>query len=548
MLNARLGTLPASPPQPITGSPSTQPRSPSGAYAPPALPNSFNVHNNNQGVLVSNYTTTQAGAPIASDEFSLTNGPDGITALHDRFLVEKLASFNRERVPERNPHAKGGGAFGEFTVTEDVSKYTKAAVFQPGATSETLLRFSSVAGEQGSPDTWRDVRGFALRFYTTEGNYDVVGNNTPVFFLRDGMKFPDFIHSQKRMGATGLRNADAQWDFWTLSPESAHQVTYLMGDRGISKSWRHLNGYGSHTYQWINAEGERFWVQYHFKSRLGVELMEAAEAERIAGADADYYRRDLFEAIANGDYPTWDVSVQVMPYEDAKTYRFNPFDMTKTWSHQDYPLIPVGHFTLNRNPRNFFAEIEQAAFSPSNLVPGIDISPDKMLMARVFAYPDAQRNRIGANYNQLPVNQPHASEARNYQHEGQMQYQFNAETVPVYVPNSFGTPVADPAVAGEGGWESDGELIRAAQTLHSEDDDFGQAGTLYREVFTDESKARFHETLIGQYSALTIDVIKARFIWYWTSVDSTLGATIAAAVGHGDQTANEAAEPVGTAV
>lgn len=453
-----------------------------------------------------NYTTTQSGAPLASDAHSLTTGPDGVTALHDFALVEKLASFNRERVPERNPHAKGGGAFGEFTVTEDVSKYTRAAVFQPGSSSEVLLRFSSVAGEQGSPDTWRDVRGYSLRFYTSEGNYDVVGNNTPIFFLRDAMKFPDFIHSQKRLGASGLRDADMQWDFWTLSPETAHQVTYLMGDRGLSKSWRHLNGYGSHTYQWINAEGERFWIQYHFKSRLGVEHMSAEDAEKIAGADADYYRRDLFDSIDKGDFPTWDVFVQIMPYDEAKTYRFNPFDITKTWSHKDYPLVKVGHYTLNRNPQNFFAEIEQAAFSPGNLVPGIGISPDKMLMARVFSYPDAQRARIGTNYNELPVNRPHATEVNNYQHEGNMRFYYPDASARVYTPNSYGGPEADPARAAEGSWANDGELVRAAQTLHSEDDDFGQAGTLYREVFDDGAKARITETLVGQYNALTVQL------------------------------------------
>jgi len=300
------------------------------------------------------FSTSQSGAPIASNEYSLTTGPDGVTALHDHVLVEKLASFNRERVPERNPHAKGGGAFGEFVVTEDVSGYTRAAVFQPGTTTEMLLRFSTVAGEQGSPDTWRDVRGYALRFYTTEGNYDIVGNNTPVFFIRDAMKFPDFIHSQKRLAGSALRDADMQWDFWTLSPESAHQVTYLMGDRGLSKSWRHLNGYGSHTYQWINAAGDRFWVQYHFKSRQGVERLDADEAERLAGTDADYYRRDLHDAIERGESPIWDVFVQVMPYHEANSYRFNPFDITKVWPHADYPLIKVGHYTLNRNPQNFF--------------------------------------------------------------------------------------------------------------------------------------------------------------------------------------------------
>ena len=478
------------------------------------------------------HTTTQSGAPLDSDAHSLTTGPDGVTALHDNALVEKLAAFNRERVPERNPHAKGGGAFGEFEVTEDVSKYTRAAVFQPGATSEMLLRFSSVAGEQGSPDTWRDVRGYALRFYTTEGNYDIVGNNTPVFFIRDAMKFPDFIHSQKRLGGSGLRDADMQWDFWTLSPESAHQVTYLMGDRGLSRSWRELNGYSSHTYQWINAEGERFWVQYHFTSRQGVHNIDADVAEKLAGSDADHYRRDLHDSIEHGEFPIWDVFVQIMPYEEAKSYRFNPFDITKVWPHADYPLVKVGHYTLNRNPGNFFAEIEQAAFSPANLVPGIGISPDKMLMARIFAYADAQRARIGTNYNQLPVNQPHAGEVSNYQHEGNMRYQFSDATARTYAPNSYGGPEADPALASEGSWDTDGALIRAAATLHAEDDDFGQAGTLYRKVYDDGAKARLLQTLVGQYNSLTVERIQERFLWYWTSVDTDLGAKLVTAVKH----------------
>ena len=477
------------------------------------------------------FSTSQTGAPIPSDQHSLTTGPDGITALHDRFLVEKLASFNRERVPERNPHAKGGGAFGEFVVTEDVSRYTKAAVFQPGSKVETLLRFSSVAGEQGSPDTWRDVRGFAVRFYTPEGNYDIVGNNTPVFFIRDAIKFPDFIHSQKRRGDNGLRDADMQWDFWTSSPESAHQVTYLMGDRGLPRSWRHMNGYGSHTFSWMNASGERFWVKYHFKSRQGVEPMSAEEAERLAGSDADHYRRDLWQAIDRGEHPVWDLYVQVMPYEEGKTYRINPFDVTKVLPHADYPLIKVGELTLNRNPQNFFTDIEQAAFSPSNLVPGIGISPDKMLMGRVFAYPDAQRYRIGPNYNQLPVNQPHAAEVRNYQHEGPMRYFANPAGTPVHGSNSFGPWAPEEERAGEVGWETDGELVRAAQTLRADDDDFSQAGTLYREVFDEAAKARFHDTLVGQYEALTFDSIKERFLQYWTNVDAELGATLRARVG-----------------
>ncbi|MCC3281275.1 MULTISPECIES: catalase [Arthrobacter] len=495
---------------------------------------------------MSNFTTTQTGTPVASDEHSLSHGADGAVVLHDRYLVEKLAQFNRERIPERIVHAKGGGAFGEFTVTEDVSKYTRAAVFQPGTTTETVQRFSSVAGEMGSPDTWRDVRGFALRFYSSEGNYDIVGNNTPVFFIRDGIKFPDFIHSQKRLPGSGLRDADMQWDFWTNSPESAHQVTYLMGDRGLPRSWREMPGFGSHTYQWINAAGERFWVKYHFVSNQGNVEMTGAEAEKIAGADADYYRRDLYENIAAGNFPSWDLFVQVMPYEDAKTYRFNPFDLTKVWPHADYPLIKVGTHTLNRNPENFFAQIEQVALSPANLVPGIAASPDKMLMARIFSYPDAQRYRVGTNYNQLPVNAPKAP-VNNYSQDGYGRFAFNSPETPVYAPNTLGGPVADPALAGEGTWENDGALVRSAATLHSEDSDFGQAGTLYREVFDDAAKARFLETITGAVSGVQRPHIREAAIQYWTNVDAGLGAKLRASLAAGETTANEQAEYVGVA-
>ena len=495
--------------------------------------------------MTDSYTTSQTGSPVASDAHSLAAGADGAIALHDRYLVEKLAHFSRERIPERIVHAKGGGAFGEFTVTGDVSAYTKAAVFQPGTTTETLQRFSSVAGEQGSPDTWRDVRGFSVKLYTTEGNYDIVGNNTPVFFIRDGIKFPDFIHSQKRLPGSGLRDADLQWDFWTLSPESAHQVTYLMGDRGIPRSWRHMPGYGSHTYQWINAAGEHFWVKYHFHSQQGNALIEGAEAELIAGADADYYRRDLYEAIERAEFPSWKVSVQVMPYDDAKTYRFNPFDLTKIWPHSDYPLIELGTHTLNRNPENFFAQIEQAAFSPANTVPGIDISPDKMLMARVFSYPDAQRYRVGTNYNELPVNAPVAP-VHSYTQDGAGRHGFKPATAPDYAPNSFGGPVADPARAGEGSWESDGALIRAAATLHAEDDDFGQAGSLYRDVFDEDSQVRFLETISGAVGGVKSVEIRERAIQYWTNVDAGLGAALRVKLAGPAETANESAEPVGT--
>jgi len=477
------------------------------------------------------YTTTQAGNPVVSDDHSLTVGADGSTVLHDRYLVEKLAQFNRERVPERIVHAKGGGAFGEFVVTGDVSAYTCAKLFQPGAKCEMVARFSSVAGEQGSPDTWRDVRGFALKFYTEDGNYDIVGNNTPVFFIKDAMKFPDFIHSQKRLPDSGLRDADMQWDFWTLSPETAHQVTYLMGDRGLPATWREMQGYGSHTFQWINAAGERFWVKYHMLSRQGTRSIDNAEAEQIAGANADFYRQDLFDAIARGDFPVWDLKVQVMPYAEAKDYRFNPFDLTKVWPHSDYPLIEVGHFTLNRNPQNFFAEIEQSAFSPANMVPGTDISPDKMLMARVFSYPDAQRYRVGTNYQQIPVNAPHAAQVHTYTQDGAQRHHFDDPAKPVYAPNSFGGPVADPKLAREGSWESDGELVHVEASLHSEDSDFGQAGTMYREVFSPDAKARFLATLTGQGQSLTKDVVKTNFIQYWTNVDAGLGAQLAKALG-----------------
>ncbi|MGY2745319.1 catalase [Pseudarthrobacter sp. O4] len=493
-------------------------------------------------------STTQSGAPVASDAHSQTTGADGAIILTDHYLIEKLAQFNRERVPERVVHAKGGGAFGTFTTTEDVSKYTKAALFQPGVETDMLIRFSSVAGEAGSPDTWRDPRGFAVKFYTTEGNYDLVGNNTPVFFIRDGIKFPDFIHSQKRLPGTHLRDADMQWDFWTLSPESAHQVTWLMGDRGLPASWREMQGYGSHTYQWINAAGERFWVKYHFKSNQGVKSMTGDEAEALAGADGDFYIRDLQENIADGNFPSWDLHVQVMPYEDAKTYRFNPFDLTKVWPHSDYPLIKVGTMELNKNPENYFAQIEQATFAPSNFVPGIAASPDKMLQARIFSYADAHRYRVGTNHAQLPVNLP-KSQVNNYSQDGAGRYHFNAPSVPVYTPNSLGGPAAVEPQNAAGGWENDGALTLSAHSLHAEDGDFGQAGTLYREVFNDGEKARLLETVTGAVSGVKNADIKERAIQYWTNVDAEFGAKLRAnlgAVGAGVVTSDaEAANKIG---
>ena len=365
---------------------------------------------------------TGNGAPAPSDRNSLTLGPDGPILLHDHHLVEQMAHFNRERVPERNVHAKGAGAFGSFEVTGDISEYTRAAVLQPGAKTDVLARFSTVAGEQGSPDTWRDPRGFALKFYTDEGNWDLVGNNTPVFFVRDTMKFAHFIRSQKRRGGNGLRDNDMQWDFWTLNPESAHQVTYLMGDRGIPRSWRHMNGYGSHTFLLYTEAGKKTWVKFHFHSDQGVEHLTQEDANRIAGDDSDFHRRDLHESIEAGEHPSWTLKVQLMPYDEARDYRFNPFDLTKTWSHTDYPLVEVGKLTLDRNPENFFAQIEQAAFEPSAVVPGIGFSPDKMLLGRVFSYADAHRYRIGPNYQQLPVNRHRVEGAYTYQFDGPMAY------------------------------------------------------------------------------------------------------------------------------
>ncbi|HLS15506.1 MAG TPA: catalase [Beutenbergiaceae bacterium] len=476
-----------------------------------------------------NATTNNSGAPVASDAHSLSVGNEGPIALHDHYLVEKLAQFNRERVPERVVHAKGGGAFGRFVTTEDVSAYTKAALFQPGVETEMMIRFSTVAGEQGSPDTWRDPRGFAIKFYTSEGNYDLVGNNTPIFFIRDGIKFPDFIRSQKRLPGSGLRDNDMQWDFWSLSPESAHQVTWLMGDRGIPRNWRTMDGFGSHTYQWINAEGERFWVKYHFKTDQGNEFLTAAEADQIAGEDSDYHRRDLYEAIERGDHPSWTLYVQVMPYEDAKTYRFNPFDLTKVWPQGDYPLIKVGTMTLDRNPENFFAQIEQAALAPSNFVPGIGPSPDKMLLARIFSYADAHRYRVGTNHAQLPVNAPKAP-VNSYSKEGGMRYAWASPDTPVYAPNSKGGPAADASRAEEGNWDSDGEMTRAAHTLHPEDDDFGQPGTLYREVLDDAARERLVGNIAGHVGEVVSDEIRERALAYWDQVDAELGQRVRQAV------------------
>ena len=479
-------------------------------------------------------TTTDAGIPAPSDEYSLTAGQGGPTALHDHYLVQKVQHFNRERVPERVVHAKGGGAHGFFEVTADVTQYTKASFLsEVGKRTEMFARFSTVAGEQGFADTVRDPRGFALKFYTDEGNFDMVGNNTPVFFVRDASKFQDFIHSQKRLPDTGLRSNDMQWDFWTLSPESAHQVIILMSDRGIPKTWRHMHGFSSHTYSWINANGERFWVKYRFKTVQGIENLTQEEADRIAGQDPDQHRRDLFNSIAQGDAPEWRFEVQIMPFEEAAVYRFNPFDLTKVWPHSDYPPIEVGRMVLDRNPENFFAEVEQAGFSPANLVPGTGLSPDKMLMGRIFSYHDTHLHRIGPNHEQLPINAPKVP-VHSYNKDAGMAYRHSGNQ-PVYAPNSYGGPVADTEGAADVGWQVEaGEMGRYAYKKHAEDDDFGQAGTLYRDVMDDTARDLLVENIVGHASDDVTEPMQQRVVAYWTKVDEELGARVAAGLGVGD--------------
>lgn len=469
-------------------------------------------------------TTTDAGIPVSSDEYSLTVGPDGPILLQDYYLIEQMANFNREKIPERQPHAKGSGAFGHFQVTKDVSAYTKAAVFQPRQKTDTLIRFSTVAGEQGSPDTWRDPRGFALKFYTTEGVYDMVGNNTPVFFVRDPMKFQHFIRSQKRRADNGLRDNDMQWDFWTLSPESAHQVTWLMGDRGIPKSWRNMNGYSSHTYMWVNAKGDRFFIKYHFKTDQGADFLTQEEADRLAGIDGDFHRRDLCEAIKQGNYPSWTLQVQIMPFKEAETYRYNPFDLTKVWPHSDYPLHEVGRLTLNRNPTDFHTEIEQAAFEPNNMVPGIGPSPDKMLLARLFSYADAHRARLGVNYKQIPVNQPKCP-FHSYSKDGAMRMQNVSD--PVYAPNSKGGPKADSQHYQQVEvWSASGEFVRAAYNKRKDDDDWSQAGTLVRKVMDDAQRNRLVSNVVGHLKKGVSQPVLERAFEYWSNIDKDIGTRI----------------------
>ncbi len=473
-----------------------------------------------------NKLTTSWGAPVGDNQNSVTAGSRGPTLLQDVHLLEKLAHFNRERVPERVVHAKGAGAHGYFEVTSDVTSYTKAALFSKvGKRTPLFVRFSTVAGENGSADTVRDPRGFAIKFYTEEGNYDLVGNNTPIFFIRDAIKFPDFIHTQKRHPQTHLKNPTAVWDFWSLSPESLHQVTYLMGDRGIPATYRHMDGFGSHTFKWVNAEGHAVWVKYHFKTEQGIQNLSNELAAKIAGENPDYHTEDLFNSIAKGDYPAWKVYIQIMPLEDANTYRFDPFDVTKVWSHKDYPLIELGRMVLDRNPENYFAEVEQATFSPGSFVPGIEASPDKMLQGRLFAYADAHRYRVGANHQALPINRPHSA-VHNYQRDGQMRFDHNGGSSVYYEPNSFGGPKDSP-VDRTSPFEVTGQ---ANSTSYNSDDHYTQAGDLYR-LMSDEEQDRLINTIVEAMKPVERDDIKLRQIAHFYKADPNYGTRVAQGLG-----------------
>jgi catalase len=486
-------------------------------------------------------TTNDAGVPVASDEFALTAGPGGPVLLQDAYLNEKLAHFVRERVPDRVYHVKGSGAFGYFEVTADVTAWTKAAFLgQVGKRTPVLVRFSTVAGEEGYADTDRDVRGVAMKFYTEEGNYDLVGNDTPVFFVRDAMKFPDFIHSQERMPDTGLRSNNMQWDFWTLSPESSHQVMTLMSDRGTPRTYRHMHAFSSSTYLWENAAGQKVWVKYHFKTEQGIENFTDAEAKAMRGEDPDYHRRDLRAAIDRKDYPSWRLEMQIMPFEDAAGYRFNPFDITKVWPHKDYPTIPIGRLVLDRNPENFFAQITQAGFEVANFVPGIGPSPDKMVLGRMFAYGDSNRYRTGPNYEQLPVNRP-LSEVHNYNKDGPMRYRHNGSQ-PVYAPNSYGGPKADPQRYRDASWPVEaGEIMRTAYVAHKDDNDFIQPGALYRDVMTPTDRDHLVTNIAAHLGDGVESFIQRRAVdEYLAKVDPELAARVSRALGIAQQ------QPAGT--
>ncbi|NDL65481.1 catalase [Acerihabitans arboris] len=471
--------------------------------------------------------TTAGGIPVADNQNSRSAGPRGPLTLDDFHLIEKLAHFNREVIPERRVHAKGSAAFGTFRVTRDISRLTVASPFSAvGKETPIFLRFSTVGGERGSADTERDPRGFALKFYTEEGNWDIVGNNTPVFFIRDPLKFPDFIHTQKRNPETNLKSPQMMWDFWSLSPESLHQVTILFSDRGIPDGYRFMHGFGSHTYSLINAAGERTFVKWHFKTLQGIKNLAPEEASRLAGTDPDYAQRDLFSAIERGDFPRWRVCIQVMNELEAANRAVNPFDVTKVWPQKEYPLQEVGIFELNRNPENYFAQVEQAAFAPSNVVPGIGLSPDKMLQGRIFAYADAQRYRVGTNYQQLPVNAPQCP-YHNYQRDGSMRFDGNGGSAPNYEPNSYAdAPKQTPAYR-EPALNFSGAADRYDHRL--DDDYYSQAGDLFR-LMSAEQKNLLIMNIIRAMGSVSREV-QTRQIAHFLKADADYGKGVADGLG-----------------
>jgi catalase len=470
--------------------------------------------------------TTAAGQPVSDNQNTITAGPRGPVLLQDFHLLEKLAHFNRERIPERVVHAKGAGAYGTLTITNDITRYSKAKVFsEVGKKTDLFLRFSTVGGEKGSADTARDPRGFAIKFYTEEGNWDLVGNNTPVFFVRDPLKFPDFIHTQKRDPLTNLKSPTMMWDFWSLSPESLHQVTILFSDRGTPDGYRFMDGFSSHTFSLINAQNERVWVKFHIKTLQGIRNLSAADAVTLAGENPDYATQDLFYAIEQGDFPRWKMSIQVMTDAQAEAFPYNPFDLTKVWPHGDFPLIEVGILELNRNPENYFAEVEQAAFAPAHVVPGIGFSPDKMLQGRIMSYPDAHRYRLGVNFESLPVNRPQAP-VNNYQRDGFMSHDGNGGGAPNYEPNSFGGPQQNPSYA-EPDFPVDGD---GARYNHRDgNDDYTQPGNLFR-LMTPDARQRLIDNIVGTMQGIPL-AIQQRQIAHFYKADPAYGEGVAAGLG-----------------
>ncbi|EMQ2877096.1 catalase [Vibrio navarrensis] len=470
--------------------------------------------------------TTAAGAPVVDNQNIMTAGPRGPALLQDIWLIEKLAHFDREVIPERRMHAKGSGAYGTFTVTQDITRYTRAKLFsQVGKKTDLFLRFSTVAGERGAADAERDIRGFAVKFYTEEGNWDLVGNNTPIFFMRDPLKFPDLNHAVKRDPRTNMRSEKNNWDFWTLLPEALHQVTIIMSDRGIPASYRHMHGFGSHTFSFINAQMERFWVKFHFRTHQGIKNLTNEEAEAIISKDRESHQRDLYESIENGDFPKWTLYIQVMPEKEAAQVPYNPFDLTKVWPHKDYPLIEVGVLELNRNPDNYFAEVEQAAMNPANVVPGISFSPDRMLQARLFSYGDTHRYRIGVNHHQIPVNAPRCP-VHGYHRDGPMRVDGNFGSTIGYEPNSYGQwqeqpDFREPPLSVEGA---------ADHWNHREDTDYySQVGNLFRLMKKDEQQRLFQNTADAMGNAP--EEIKRRHIANCMQADLRYGEGVAKALG-----------------